>query len=342
MSKFGVIKYSSINIGDEIQSVASMRFLPSVDYYIHRERTDEFRSLDHEKVKMIMNAWWMQEPKHFPPSDDIDPLFVSFHFRYDRRDVFMTEKTKAYLKAHSPIGCRDTGTVEYLKENGIDAYFTGCLTSTLLPNPSLKGRFMSDYVLCVDCPEEVVQAVRARSERPVYSMTRMLSHAFTSVDRFRLAKYVLFLYHNAYCVVTPRLHVSLPATAFVTPVCLIYSEKLERKRRFEGLDDLFHQVEMDAYIADGSLYDINNPPENPDNYKHMADQLAAACREFTGHDSGKSALSDDYNPMIDIIQILAYDKKVADRELMFAHKKELLYALTETALLGKTRHDLKY
>lgn len=27
-TKFGVLKYSSINIGDEIQSIAAMRFLP--------------------------------------------------------------------------------------------------------------------------------------------------------------------------------------------------------------------------------------------------------------------------------------------------------------------------
>ncbi len=342
MTKFGVIKYSSINIGDEIQSVAAMRFLPQVDYYIHRERTDQFKSADHEKVKLIMNAWWMQEPKHFPPSKDIDPLFVSFHFRYDRRDVFLTDKVRNYLMEHAPIGCRDTGTMEYFRENGIDAYFTGCLTSALLPNPKLKGRFMSDYILCVDCPDELVEAVRKRSVRPVYSITRMLSHAFTSMDRFRLAKYVLFLYHNAYCVVTPRLHVSLPATAFGTPVCLIYSDKLIRKHRFEGLDDLFNQVEMDEYIKDGSLYDLNEPPKNPEVYREMAEELAKKCEAFTGHDSKKPALEDDYNPMIDLIEILAYNKEVADRELMFAHKKDLLKALINVAALGKTRHDLSY
>lgn len=342
MSKYGLIKYSSVNIGDEIQSVAAMRFLPHIDYYIHRERTDQFSSVGHEKVKLIMNAWWMQEPKHFPPSGDIDPLFVSFHFRYDRRDNFITEKVRNYFMQHGPIGCRDTGTMKYLKENGIDAYFTGCLTSTFLPNPNLKGRFMSDYVLCVDCPDELIYAVKERSDRPVYSFSRMLSHAFTSLDRFRLAKYVLFLYHNAYCVVTPRLHVALPATAFGTPVCMICSDKLDRKHRFEGLEDLFNEVDMDSYIKDGSLYDINKPAKNPDLYKAMGEVLAEKCAAFTGYDSGMSMLEDDYNPMIDLIQILAYDKKVADRELMFAHRRELLKALTDVAVLRKTRHDLTY
>ncbi len=39
---YGILKYSSQNIGDEIQSVAAMRFLPKIDYYCHRERLDQF------------------------------------------------------------------------------------------------------------------------------------------------------------------------------------------------------------------------------------------------------------------------------------------------------------
>ena len=74
-AKYGVIKYSSINIGDEVQSVAAMRFLPQIDYYVQRERIDQFKSDSGEKVKLIMNAWWMWDYAHFPPSKDIEPLF---------------------------------------------------------------------------------------------------------------------------------------------------------------------------------------------------------------------------------------------------------------------------
>lgn len=62
--KFGVLKYSAINIGDDIQSIAAMRFLPRIDEYIHRDRMDKYRSSI--KTKVIMNAAWMLEPWHMP------------------------------------------------------------------------------------------------------------------------------------------------------------------------------------------------------------------------------------------------------------------------------------
>ena len=40
-------------------------------------------------------------------------------------------KNLEYLKEHEPIGCRDYYTVGLLKEKGIDAYFSGCMTLTL-------------------------------------------------------------------------------------------------------------------------------------------------------------------------------------------------------------------
>ena len=43
---FGFIMLSSMNIGDEIQPLAALRFLPRVDYLIHREKTDQFMFSD--------------------------------------------------------------------------------------------------------------------------------------------------------------------------------------------------------------------------------------------------------------------------------------------------------
>ena len=39
--KYALYKYSTENIGDEIQSIAARRFLPQVDYYIDRDRDGE-------------------------------------------------------------------------------------------------------------------------------------------------------------------------------------------------------------------------------------------------------------------------------------------------------------
>ena len=78
--KYGALKFNSTNIGDEIQSIAAQRFLPQVDYYIFREQMNKFTTADSEKVKLIMNSWYMWRPENFPPSDSIDPLLISMHF----------------------------------------------------------------------------------------------------------------------------------------------------------------------------------------------------------------------------------------------------------------------
>lgn len=131
--KTGVIVRSPLgktkNIGDYIQSVSQEQFFDHVDYCIEREKMDEFKS--DEKVKVIMGAWFMTQPEHFPPSDSIDPLFVSFHMFPGRAERMLSPKGIECLKAHEPIGARDIKTKEILEEHGIKSYFSSCLTLTL-------------------------------------------------------------------------------------------------------------------------------------------------------------------------------------------------------------------
>ena len=346
--KFGCISYSSVNIGDEIQSVAAMRFLPQIDYYIPRERVDEFQSKNGEKVKLFMNAWWMWEQKHFPPSKDIDPLFVSFHLREAmRNDDFMRKDVVQYFKTHEPIGCRDTGTVEFLKRYGIDAYFTGCLTSTLLPNKKIKEEKAGKYILCVDVPKYMEEKIRERSDRPVYTLSRNLFPAFTSLERFEVAKIMLYAYHNAGCVVTPRLHVGLPSVAFNTPVCMLTTDILtdkilKRRGRFAGVENVFNEIKVEDYLKDPSLYDINNPPENPDNYHQLADNLVEISTKLTGYDSKEPVFDDNYEPLLELLKMLQYSKPKLQRAMYFATNNQMIKTIIEKAYDGKNRYYLKF
>ncbi|MBQ4113948.1 hypothetical protein IJD34_00950, partial [bacterium] len=49
---FGLITTSPINIGEEIQSLAAMRFLPQIDEYIHREHVSKYRSSNKKLTKL--------------------------------------------------------------------------------------------------------------------------------------------------------------------------------------------------------------------------------------------------------------------------------------------------
>ena len=112
------------NIGDSIQSLAALQFLPHVDVIIDRDQLN----FCNKKVKMIMNGWYKIWRKNDEFSKNINPLMVSIHINNKEE---LSKKTLDYLKKHEPIGCRDYETMNFLIKKDIDAYFSGCLTLTL-------------------------------------------------------------------------------------------------------------------------------------------------------------------------------------------------------------------
>ncbi len=138
-------KYNIFNIGDYIQSLAAKQFFHKIDVLIDRENLDKYTG---EKVKIILNGWFMHSPENWPPSQFINPLFVSFHINSAVEKVLTNEVNIAYLKKHSPIGCRDNNTVTILREKNVEAYFSGCLTLTLAGK--YKKNKQSDIIYFVD------------------------------------------------------------------------------------------------------------------------------------------------------------------------------------------------
>lgn len=117
------------NIGDYIQSVAQETFFQKIDLYVEREELKYVNSK--EKINLIMNGWFMRHPENFPPSEAINPLFISFHLTPSIIHEVLNENTLLYLKKYEPIGCRDLFTKNILESRGINSYFSGCLTLTL-------------------------------------------------------------------------------------------------------------------------------------------------------------------------------------------------------------------
>ena len=126
------------NIGDYIQSLAARQFFEKgIDKYIQREELNNYYG---EKVKLFMNGWFMHEPENWPPSEDVYPFFVSFHMNSFAYKLLLAPHSIEYLKKWEPIGCRDRKTVELFEEQGIKAYFSGCLTLTLGINYSSNDK----------------------------------------------------------------------------------------------------------------------------------------------------------------------------------------------------------
>lgn len=301
--KFGLMCFNhTTNLGNEIQSIAARRFLPEIDHYIDHEKLHRFDGdID---VKMIMNGWYLDCSRAWPPSKNINPLLVSMHFTTDkkwgRRDAVISEKSKEFFERNGSVGCRDYHTVNFLTENDIEAHFTGCLTLTL--DSGIKNPEKKDYII-INCEisDEVYRFLKSKTDKDIYVVYQDMFPSFDKAfpktmpdylynftsfydyrEKFFMAENLLKAYENASCVVTDRLHCALPCLAFKTPVLLLNNSRGMRER-YDGINHLLLQCSFEEYEKNYNIFDVNNPPENSDEYMKIRKDLIKTCEKFTGH-----------------------------------------------------------
>ena len=286
--KFGlVVNLKTDNIGDDIQSYAAKRFLPTVDYVIDREALDTFDSHG-EVVKAIMNGWYMYSKFNWPPSPQIDPLWMSIHITeqdyFGIGERFLEGIGGDYLRHYAPIGARDVSTLEMLERNHIPAYLSGCLTLTI---PQFSNVEKTNEVLLVDLDEKSEAIVRkmypAENFQSVTHNVNAEEYSALSVeDRLRRVEKLLRRYQGAKCVITSRLHCALPCLALQTPVLLVY--KREYAPRMQSFLTLLRYTEIDSFGEGVHAFDPANPNANSEAYLPIRRDLARRCREFLKDD----------------------------------------------------------
>lgn len=303
--KYGLMSYDyTTNLGNEIQSIAARQFLPKVDYFIEHEKLNLFRSP--EKVKMIMNAWYLDCLKSWPPSDSIDPLLISMHFTTsfnDTRKVISSKESRDFFSRYGPVGCRDYVTLNMLEEFDIDAYYSGCLTLTL-NGANKKDDYKYIVVNCLNS-KEVIEFLKTKTDLPIYDIYQETLHTlerkyldemptsytltsfYDHNEKFFIAENILKLYENAHCVITDRVHCAFPCLAFKTPV-LFFNSAVFAPERFKGIGELVLQSTLEEYIEDYDIFDVENPPENSNKYLKIRKDLIQKTKKFTGH------MSDSY------------------------------------------------
>ena len=289
--KYGVLyNKTNVNIGDDIQAFATARFLPQIDYFVDRERIDQFVSDNNEPVAMIMNAWYMWAKWHWPPVNCIVPKFVGFHyadhqlskqpgspFKYE----FLHGLGGDYLKANGPIGCRDMYTLGQLQSLGIDSYFSGCITMTLPQMPERPDK--GTYICLVDLDDKACKRMQEilkdrDIEVRVMTHTRERDPDMPWEKRKEIVLDLLTTYQNARCVVTKKLHCSLPCLALGTPVYLI--KEMDDDIRFSPYYDYLHWVKTSEFLQGNYDYDFMNPPANKETFRPVQQKLIAECEAF--------------------------------------------------------------
>lgn len=204
-----------------------------------------------ENTWMIAFGWHMhsmfQLRYGLPYHQNLNPLFISFHINMIKS---LTPEAIEYLKAHGPIGCRDWTTVDLLLSAGVDAFFTGCLTTTcnaVFPPLEDVERDQPGVVLAIDSPANKVKA-----NRPVEFMTNRdpKYRAVGLVDGTRHAIDILEDYQKrVHRIVTSRLHAYLPATSL--GIGVNFKPGKIGDVRFDGLLDMTPDAPAFAAIRDG-------------------------------------------------------------------------------------------
>lgn len=266
-----------LNVGDYIQSIAARQFLPKVDFYLERELLDQEVP---EECKCIMNGWFMHG-NHWPPNPLIKPLFVAFHINSEAEKLLLSRASLDYLKNHEPIGCRDKRTERLLKERGIDAYFSACLTLTLGKTyQHTEGNevlFVDPYIYNKEKVSKATQYYRTIRKGESYqkqeirkkygdilpglSKFEVVSHLMyktTTIDKsFLIADEILKRYSKAKLVITSRIHCALPCLAMGTPVVYIHNMNTPEIDgcRLDGLLELFKNI---IYVNGENIYLSDN------------------------------------------------------------------------------------
>jgi hypothetical protein len=207
--KFASFSYSrSCNIGDEIQSIATMNLLPRVDLFVERDALDEVA--EPEAVAVVMNGWFSDAPEHWPPAACVRPIFVGFHMTSAAAEEY--GKAADYFRRHGPIGCRDHGTARKLREWQVEAYTSYCCTLTF---PRRERSPALGKTILVDAGSVYVPSSLRRNAIQLSHMVGPVSHD----SKLQYARDLLQFYRDeAALVITTRLHCALPCMAMGIPV----------------------------------------------------------------------------------------------------------------------------
>lgn len=299
---------SCFNIGDYIQSLAAIQYLPKLDLTIDRDSISKIKSVSNERIKLIGNSWYsIHDHAHVLP-EFVSFLPVSIHInnpQYPRLDNVLNSWAN-----FGPIGCRDTQTLDVIRQYGYEAYFSSCLTTTLsksfiFNNQSVcterKGvyfvdvfeepnsinlfplnRFLKNYLIASEykkCLNELNKLIKYYEGEEIHRVTHLFPQSLSQEKRFEIARNLIKKYSTAKLVVTSRIHCALPCLALGTPTVLI--TKKYDYLRYGGIYNFLNHIALDQN-SKISIDLTKHHGELINNNSHVvkAKELTKRCKEF--------------------------------------------------------------
>ena len=242
MQKYGVITFSydgfdhfgkdlarhghfTANLGDSAQSFAARALFKRLGHCGNVVSVDRDTLVNYEgpPVSLLMNAVF--RPTCFPLPKAITPIYLGFNAKADTLPLIAP-----YLKAHEPIGCRDTATAEFLTQLGIASFVSGCVTLTLPKRQITPGTGLTYFVygagngrlpmnLFNHAPPHVLDGAEI-----IFHRLPLFEYPLGKEQQCAMETYEIDILHKlknrARLVVTPLHHVAAPCMAMGIPTVI--------------------------------------------------------------------------------------------------------------------------
>ncbi len=236
------------NIGDAVQNIAvenlykKLGISPDNLTLVNR---DELNTYDGKNVKLVMQSYFADAYGifPFPLSQKINPIFLGFHLNPTNgsRRRFIKDGIHKTFKNFTPIGCRDRDTASFMIKNGLDAYFSGCMTLTLdTRNITPKNGKIFVVDLHRKALKNLPKYIKDNADFSISHVYPFENYPLSNEDAKifeNKARETLEIYKNqASLVITSRIHVAMPCIAMGIPV--IFISKALFNARFDVLQGI--------------------------------------------------------------------------------------------------------
>jgi hypothetical protein len=221
------------NLGDDIQMVAARRLLPRVDSAISRDSLAEAC----EPGVISMNGFFGRISS-WPPSPVLEPFFFSFHIAANAKTTLCSPESIQYLKKHEPIGCRDRGTMAILQRQGVDAFYSKCISLTF-DKRAIEPENGTVFIVGLSKAAGSVVPRSILKGAVIVEQPKLRLPSLSGEIRERLAEHLLDTYaKRASLVITSKIHCAMPCIAMGIPVVFLYDRGNKGDYRVEIINDL--------------------------------------------------------------------------------------------------------
>lgn len=265
MFDFGkrIKKLGYANIGDEVQAYSGLQFMPYLSDLV------DSQELPAEKGHLFANGRYMTKLDFNNPIEELHTTMFSLQFGGDapksiRENISFFEFYNTHVGA---VGAKDSHTLKFLRENGIQSYLSSCFSTMINMGYENNLSKKRKLIVAVDVVRDLLP--EKISDKATFLSFDIINNQKDQKHRYDEANKLLQKIGNeAKVVITSSIDMAFPALAQGVPVIYVDRDDLKvdkdvRGLRIPGVKDLFHTYNP---IHEWN-FDIDNMGTNPGVHK---------------------------------------------------------------------------